>query len=62
MPRVTIYYRCKWEDIHKIQQRFGIETCVNVNGESCHPVDIKDEDWELLQETERRGYVQLRYK
>lgn len=62
MRRVTIYYKCRWEDIRKIQQRFGITSCVTVNGESCQPSDIRDEDWELLQETERRGYIQIRYK
>ena len=56
----VLYYRCSWEDIRKIKERFGITCGVTVNGESCQPVDIKDEDWELLKETERRGYIKIR--
>ena len=37
-------------------------TCVNVNGETCEAAEIRDEDWELLKETERRGYIQIRTK
>ena len=62
MKRVWIYFNCKWDDIHRIQERFGMPSCVTVNGECCKPVDIKDEDWELLKETERRGYIQIRNK
>jgi hypothetical protein len=25
-------------------------------------VDVRDEDWDLLKETERRGYIQIRMK
>jgi hypothetical protein len=57
----TIYFRCKWEDVYKIQERFGIPRCTTVNGTTCQPVTIKDEDWELLKETERRGYIQIRH-
>ena len=60
--KVYIYYNCKFEDIEKIEQRFGFEHCVNVNGETCKPVEVRPEDWELLQETERRGYIQIRRK
>lgn len=60
--KVYIYYKCNWEAIHKIQQRFGFTQCVTVNGETCEPVDVADEDWELLRETERRGYIQIRFK
>lgn len=60
--KVTIYYNCTWEEIHKIQQRFGLPHCVTVNGETCQPVEIRDEDWPLLKETERRGYIQIRFK
>jgi hypothetical protein len=62
MKKVTIYYNCSWEDIRKIEQRFGFPNCVNVNGETCHPVEVKDEDWPLLQETAKRGYIQIRNK
>ena len=57
---VRIYYKCKWEDVYKIQARFGIPRCITVNGTTCGNVQIKDEDWELLKETERRGYIQIR--
>lgn len=60
--KVFIYYNCKWDDIHRIQERFNLPRCVTVNGETCEPVEIRDEDWELLKETERRGYIQIRRK
>lgn len=60
MHRVTIYYNCNWEQVRRIKDRFGITCGVTINGETCRPVDIKDEDWELLLETERRGYIKLR--
>ena len=62
MKKVFVYYKCKWDDIHRIQERFGLPKCVTVNGETCEPCDIRDEDWELLRETERRGYIQIRIK
>lgn len=61
MPRtVTIYFRCKWSDVYKIMERFKMPRGVTVNGETCRPVEIADEDWELLKETERRGYINIR--
>ena len=57
-----IYYNCNWEDVRKIEDCFGFPHCVNVNGESCQPVEVKPEDWPVLKETERRGYIQIRYK
>ena len=57
-----IYYDCCWDDIRRIQERFKIPPCVTVNGETCQPVEIADEDWELLKETERRKYIQIRMK
>ena len=60
--KVYIYYDCNWEDIKKIQKRFKLPECVNVNGDTCQPVEIAPEDWELLKETERRGYIQIRRK
>lgn len=61
MPKtVTIYFRCKWEDVRKIQQRFHLPEGVTVNGETCQPCEIADDDWELLKETERRGYISIR--
>ena len=46
----------------KIENRFGFPHCVTVNGETCQPVEVRDEDWELLRETARRGYIQIRQK
>lgn len=62
MHNVWIYYNCNWDDIRKIQQRFKLPECVTVNGETCQPVEIADDDWELLKETERRKYIQIRIK
>ena len=62
MKRVVLYYNCDFDDIRKIEERFGIPHCVTINGETCKPVEIKDEDWAVLQETERRGYIQIRVK
>ena len=59
---VYIYYKCKWDDIRRIQQRFCFPECVTVNGETCSPVTVSPEDWDTLKETERRGYIQIRRK
>lgn len=60
--KVFIYFDCCWDDVRKIQKRFNLPDCVNVNGETCQPCEIAPEDWPLLKETERRGYIQIRYK
>lgn len=60
--KVYIYYNCKFEDIAKIEMRFGFPHCINVNGETCKPVEVRPEDWDLLRETERRGFIQIRMK
>ena len=60
--KVYIYYNCSFEDIRRIEEHFGFPHCVTVNGETCKPVEVRDEDWELLQETERRGFIQIRRK
>jgi len=58
-----IYFKTNdWNIIHKIQQRFGLPSCVTVNGETCQPCDIKPEDMELLKETEKRGFISIRNK
>ena len=59
MEKVVIYYKCTEEERRRIQERFGIPPGITINGESA-PTEIKDEDWEVLQETERRGYIQIR--
>lgn len=51
-----------WNIIHLIQDRFNLPKCVTINGETCQPCDIKAEDMELLRETEKRGFIQIRYK
>ena len=59
---VYIYYDCTYEEIEKINKRFGFPHCVTVNGETCEPVEVRAEDWDLLRETERRGFIQIRMK
>lgn len=52
--KVTIYWVTKDSDkIARIRERFGIGTYRSVNGET--PAEIREEDMELLRETERRG-------
>ena len=60
--KVYLYYNCSWEDIISIETRFGFPHCVNVNGETCQPVEVRPDDWDLLRETERRGFIQIRMK
>lgn len=59
--RLTIYWSTKDESIRAlIRKRFGIPWEVTVNGET--KADIRDEDMDLLRETERRGFIQIRFK
>ena len=60
--RLTIYFATRNMDtIRRIRAKFGMpQTGMTVNGEQV--VDIKDEDLELLKETERRGFIQIRKK
>lgn len=60
MHKVVLYYACGWDDIERIKQHFGITCGTTINGETCQPVEIRDEDWETLKETERRGYIRIR--
>lgn len=46
-----------YEDICK---KFGIPSYMSVNHET--PCDIRDEDLPLLQECEKRGFIQIRNK
>ena len=60
--KLTIYFcHSDKETNDKIRQRFGMPMVgMTVNGElEC---DIKDEDLELLKETEKRGFIQIRRK
>ncbi len=59
--KVTIYWVTKDSDkIARIRERFGIGTYRSVNGETS--AEIREEDMELLRETERRGFIQIRNK
>lgn len=59
--KLTIYWSTKDESIRaRIRNRFGIPWEVTVNGET--KADIRDEDMDLLRETERRGFIQIRFK
>ena len=61
--KIYVYYKTNdWGIIRKIQKRFNLPDCVTVNGETCLPCEIKDEDVELLRETERLGFIQIRKK
>ena len=61
MKGVTIYWMTKDPiSIEKIRNRFGISSYMSVNKET--PCTIKDEDWELLGETARLGFIQIRIK
>lgn len=61
--KIYVYYKTNdWDIIRKIQKRFNLPDCVTVNGETCQPCEIKDEDVELLRETERLGFIQIRKK
>ena len=62
MKNIYIYFNCSWKHIRRIQERFRLPKGVTVNGETCEPVHIADEDWELLRETERRGYIKIRIR
>lgn len=49
---ITICWVTKdWETIEKIRKKFGISSYMSVNRET--PCDIKEEDIELLRETEK---------
>lgn len=48
------------ESIEKIRKKFVISSYMSVNRET--PCNIKEEDMELLKETEKRGFIQIRNK
>lgn len=59
---LTIYFCHSDKEMNdKIRKRFGMPMVgMTINGElEC---DIKDEDLELLKETEKRGFIQIRRK
>ena len=57
---VTIYWTTKNQETRRrIRQKFNIPRHTTVNGEtSC---SISDEQYPLLQEVERRGFIQIRF-
>lgn len=60
--KVSVYFIINdWRIIRKIQERFGLHG-ITVNGETCQPCDISEEDMELLEETERRGFIRITRK
>lgn len=60
MKKLTIYWpsRISSELEKTIRDRFGITGGTTVNGET--PAEIKDEDLPVLEDTARRGFIELR--
>ena len=59
MRHCTIYWRINDPAIiKKIRDKFGLPKGMTVNGVS--EGDVKDEDWDLFKETEKRGFLQVR--
>lgn len=60
--KMTIYFATNHPDtIRRIREKFGMPlTGMSVNGEQV--ADIKDEDFPLLQEVEKLGFIQIRNK
>lgn len=58
---IVVYYKINdLSIIRKIQERFGFPKCMTVNGE--WQVIVEGKDWPLLQETEERGFIEIRNK
>lgn len=59
MISLTVYWRTKEIGIiRKIRERFGLPSYMTVNGET--DAEVSDEDFPLLEETARRGFIQIR--
>lgn len=59
--KLTVCWNTKDQNtIDKIRKKFGISSYMSVNRET--PCDIKEEDIELLRETEKRGFIHIRNK
>lgn len=59
MIRLTVYWCTKDVGaIRKIRERFGLPSYMTVNGET--DAEVSDEDFPLLEETARRGFIQIR--
>ena len=50
------------ERIEKIRKHFGMPRYLSVNYETPCTIDDESEDWEVLKETERRGFIEIRDK
>lgn len=61
MKELVIYWRAEDPEARRrIRERFGIPLGMTVNGETR--AAIRDEDIPLLEETARRGYIEIRHK
>lgn len=61
MVKLTVYWLTKdKEAIAKIRERFGIPEGISVNGETN--AEIREDMMPLLEETAKRGFLQIRYK
>lgn len=59
--KLTIYWVTRLPDIvRRIRDKFNIPPYVSVNYET--ECEIRNEDLPLLQETARRGFIQIRNK
>lgn len=59
--KLTIYWTKKGCACRKkICERFGIEYYMTVNGET--KAEIKECDFQLIKEVERRGFIEIRNK
>ena len=60
MKKVLIYWpnTTSRELEKRIRERFGVTAGTTVNGET--PAEIKEEDYPMLEETARRGFISLR--
>lgn len=56
---VTIYYRSRdMAAIRTLRERFGFEQAMTING--TWSVMVRHEDWQLLCECEKRGFIDIR--
>lgn len=61
MVKLTVYWLTKDKDaMSKIRERFGIPKGISVNGETN--AEIREDMMPLLEETAKRGFLQIRYK
>lgn len=59
--KVTVYWITNNRGTRdRIRHRFGIPYHTSVNGET--EAEIDDKEMELLKETEKRGFIQIRNK